>query len=171
MFRLNHFASKSSVFVLAVLVASNGASGAFGEDPRPRRAPRKAPRSEPNPPKPVKSRFPRRLDDSWPERPEWVDMLADIMEGSQLGPNDGWFRRAVAQKRYTWEAFASRFDKDHDGKVSRKEFSGQDPDFARLDRDRDGAATARDFDFSAHALAPSPGAMLFIAQTETATEN
>ena len=44
------------------------------------------------------------LDDAWPDRPEWLDMYTDILQGSQLGPNDGWFRRAVAQTRFGWEA-------------------------------------------------------------------
>ena len=56
---------------------------------------------------------------------------------------------------------ASGFDRDGDGQVARGEFPGPDADFARLDRDRDRALTAADFDFSPHALTPSPGAMLF----------
>lgn len=101
------------------------------------------------------------LDDSFPDRPEWVDMLVDILQGSQLGPNDGWFRRAVAQTRLGWDDSRKRLDRNGDGQIAREEFSGHDADFARLDRDHDGALTARDFDFSAHALVPSPGMMLF----------
>ena len=103
----------------------------------------------------------RALDDSFPDRPEWVDMLADILQGSQLGPADGWFRRAVAQTRFGWKATRDRLDKDGDGKIGRKEFAGSDADFARLDRDGDNALTEPDFDFSPHALTPSPGMMLF----------
>ena len=44
------------------------------------------------------------LDEAWPERPEWLDMYTDILQGSQLGPQDGWFRRAKAQTRFGWEA-------------------------------------------------------------------
>ncbi|HLH27271.1 MAG TPA: deiodinase family protein, partial [Acidimicrobiales bacterium] len=54
-------------------------------------------------------------------------------------------------------------DRDHDGRIQREEFPGADADFARLDRDRDGSLTGRDFDFSAHALTPSPGMMVFYA--------
>jgi hypothetical protein len=104
----------------------------------------------------------RALDDSWPERPEWVDMLTDILEGSQLGPNDGWFRRAVAQTRFDWKAARERYDRDGDGRVGRTEFPGGDADFARLDRDHDRSLTEADFDFSPHALMPSPGALLFL---------
>src|SRR5262249_31477269 len=93
---------------------------------------------------------------------EWVDMLSDILQGSQLGPNDGWFRRAVAQTRFGWDETRKRLDRDDDQKISRKEFPGPDADFARLDRDHDRALTAADFDFSPHALMPSPGASLFL---------
>ncbi len=101
------------------------------------------------------------LAESYPDRPEWMDMLVDILQGSQLGPNDGWFRRALAQTRFDWKTAAAKYDKDKDGEVTRKEFGGADRDFARLDRDRDAVLTEADFDFSAHALTPSPGMMLF----------
>ncbi|MBX6313494.1 MAG: EF-hand domain-containing protein [Isosphaeraceae bacterium] len=104
----------------------------------------------------------RFLERSWPDHPEWLAMLADILQGSQLGPEDGWFRKAKAQTRFGWEATRSRYDRDGDGRIDREEFAGPEPDFARLDRDRDGAITAADFDWSAHALAPSPGMMLFL---------
>ena len=104
----------------------------------------------------------RALAESWPDRPEWVDMLTDILQGSQLGPNDGWFRRAVAQTRFGWSTAQKRYDRDGNGRIERDEFTGSDADFARLDRDHDQALTERDFDFSAHALTPSPGAMLFL---------
>ncbi|MFO0950121.1 MAG: deiodinase family protein [Isosphaeraceae bacterium] len=103
----------------------------------------------------------RALDESYPDHPEWLDMLVDILQGSQLGPNDGWFRKAVAQTRFTWDDTRKRLDRDNDGSVSRKEFPGSDADFARLDRDRDRALTKDDFDFSAHALTPSTGMSLF----------
>jgi hypothetical protein len=101
------------------------------------------------------------LAEAWPERPEWLDMYTDILQGSQLGPNDGWFRRAVAQTRFTWDAARKKYDRDGDGKIARSEFQGSDADFARLDRNPDEALTREDFDFSAHALSPSPGAMIF----------
>jgi hypothetical protein len=97
----------------------------------------------------------------WPDPPEWAAMLIDILKGSQLGPGDGWFRKAVAQTRYDWADARRRLDGNRDGRIDRGEFSGADADFARLDRDRDGALTPRDFNFSANALTPSPGAMVF----------
>src|SRR5262249_17331745 len=81
----------------------------------------------------------------WPNRPEWVAMFIDILKGSQLGPGDGWFKKAVAQTRYDWNEARRRLDRDHDGKIKREEFPGADADFARLDRDRDGVIGERDF--------------------------
>ncbi len=99
--------------------------------------------------------------DAWPGHPEWLAMLVDILGGSQLGPNDGWFRTAVAHSRHDWAATRARLDRDGDGAVSRAEFPGDDGDFARLDRDHDGSLGASDFEFSAHALSPTPGMMVF----------
>ena len=101
----------------------------------------------------------RAMDESWPDHPEWLDQLTEILQETPMGPNTGWFRRAVAQTRFDWNAVRKRLDANGDGAISRKEFSGSDQDFARLDRDRDGGLTKNDFDFSAHALAPSPGSL------------
>ena len=101
------------------------------------------------------------LADSYPDRPEWLDMYTDILQGSQLGPNDGWFRRALAQTRFGWSATKDRFDRNKDGKIARDEFPGSDRDFARLDRDHNKLVTEADFDFTPHALMPSPGGSLF----------
>ena len=90
-------------------------------------------------------------------------MLADILQGSHLGPGEGWFKKAVAQTRYDWKSARQWLDRDHDGRVARVEFAGSDADFQRLDRDRDASLGAPDFDFSAHALTPSPGAIAFYA--------
>jgi thiol-disulfide isomerase/thioredoxin len=73
----------------------------------------------------------------------------------------GWFRTAVAQTRFDWEATKKHYDRNGDGQVARAEFRGTDADFARLDRDRDRSLTAADFDFSGSSLAPSPGAIVF----------
>ncbi len=101
------------------------------------------------------------LEESWPEHPEWVDMLTDILQSKPMGPDYGWFRTAVAQTRFDWGWARKRFDKSGDGRIERSEFAGGDRDFARLDRDHDGRLTAADFDFSASALSPTPGAMVF----------
>ncbi len=101
------------------------------------------------------------LQESWPDRPEWVDMLTDILQGSTMGPNSGWFRTAVTQSRFGWDSTRKRLDLDGDGQITRKEFSGSDLDFARLDGDRDAVLTEADFDFSQPSLTPSVGLMLF----------
>src|SRR5437667_30344 len=31
---------------------------------------------------------------AWPDPPEWVAMLVDILKGGQLGPGTGWFKKA-----------------------------------------------------------------------------
>jgi thiol-disulfide isomerase/thioredoxin/Ca2+-binding EF-hand superfamily protein len=134
-----------SIFCVALLALSSPARG----DEPPRQAPR---------PKPSEV-----LEKAWPDHPEWVAMLVDILQGSQLGPGEGWFKKAVAETRFSWEATRKEFDKDGDGVISRAELRAKDSDFARLDRDRDGVLTVSDFDFSPHALTPSPGAMLFFA--------
>src|SRR4051794_9169838 len=64
------------------------------------------------------------LAEAWPDRPEWLDMYTDIIQGSRLGPTDGWFRRAVAQSRFDWESTRKRFDRDGDGRITRTEFPG-----------------------------------------------
>lgn len=123
-------------------------------------------------PKPPTSRSPnsaaapgenvaKALADAWPDRPEWLDMYTDILNGSQLGPNDGWFRRAVSQTRFDWKASQKRFDRNGDNVISRGEFPGTNADFERLDRDRNTVVTQSDFDFSPHALTNSFGSMMF----------
>jgi hypothetical protein len=101
------------------------------------------------------------LRDAWPDRPEWVDMLAAILDDEPMGPNYGWFRTAVAQTRFDWDSTRKRFDRDGDKRVARREFPGGDADFARLDRDHDKVLSAADFDFSGSSLDPSAGAMVY----------
>ena len=115
-------------------------------------------------PAPATAPAPRAIDvltRAWPDHPEWAAMLVDILQGSQLGPRDGWFRKGVAQTRLTFDAARSRLDSDEDGAIERPEFPGSDDDFRRLDRDGDKSLTATDFDFNANALAPSPGTSVF----------
>jgi hypothetical protein len=101
------------------------------------------------------------LREAWPDRPDWVDMLADILQEAPMGPEFGWFRTSATQTRFDWEATRKRLDRDGDGRITREEFSGPDADFARLDRERDGVLTAADFDFSVNPQAPPIGAVMF----------
>ena len=101
------------------------------------------------------------LQEAWPDRPEWLDMYTAILDDEVMGPKYGWFRTAVTQTRFGWEATRKRYDRDGNRRIGRKEFPGSDADFARLDRDRDGALTEVDFDFSNSYSPPPPGAFLF----------
>jgi hypothetical protein len=105
------------------------------------------------------------LRESWPNHPEWVDMLTAILQDEPMGPNFGWFRTAKTQTRFDWGSTRKRFDRDGDGRIERREYSGDDADFARLDRSCDGVLTSLDFDFSASLPAESLGSLLF-AQLE-----
>jgi len=145
-----HRAGRAVAFGLTCAVALG--VPARGDDARPLPAPGAVPPGE---------ALSRALAEAWPDRPEWLDMYTDILQGSQLGPNDGWFRRAKAQTRFDWNATRKRFDRDGDGKIPRGDFPGSDADFSRLDRDHDGTLSRADFDFSPHALTPSPGMILF----------
>ncbi|HEU5116865.1 MAG TPA: deiodinase family protein, partial [Isosphaeraceae bacterium] len=137
--------SRWAVFSTGLAAALLGAGRSLAQEP-----------SSHEPPRAVEV-----LETVWPEHPEWVAMFVDILQGSELGPDDGWFRKAKAHSRYDWRGASGRFDTDHDGRIERSEFAGPDTDFAHLDRDGDGALTEPDFDFSPHALTPTPGLMLF----------
>ena len=105
-----------------------------------------------------------------PIRPNAVAMLVDILKGSQLGPGDGWFKKAVAQTRYRLEGDAQaarsrRRRADQPGRVWRR----TTPTSPGSTATTTARSTERDFDFSAHALTPSPGAMLFYRPIATAT--
>jgi EF hand len=80
------------------------------------------------------------------KKPEIVEMLTAVLSGSQMGPGEGWFH--PSQSRYDWKWLAARYDADHDGAITRKEFAGPSDVFDRLDRDHDGVLKADDFDWS-----------------------
>lgn len=102
------------------------------------------------------------------DHPEWVDMFADILQGSQLSARDGWFRRAIAQTRYPWQVLSQRYDTNQNGSIERSEFPGTQADFGRLDRDQDGKISPVDLAWPEHALAQSPGSSLyFLADTDS----
>jgi hypothetical protein len=84
-------------------------------------------------------------------------MLAAILQGSQMGPGEGWFH--AGQTRYGWKWLADRYDADHDGTISRAEFAGPSDTFDRLDRNHDGALKADDFDWSDHSAYARQGMM------------
>jgi hypothetical protein len=84
---------------------------------------------------------------SWLRNVEGVQMLAAILSGEPPASGDmGWFH--PGQSRYSLKWLAARMDQDHDGIVSRSEFTGPSEFFDRLDRDHDGRLTPADFDWS-----------------------
>jgi hypothetical protein len=78
--------------------------------------------------------------------PESARMLAALLEGKRPGAGTGWF--GPSQVRYGWAWLRAHCDADGDGRVTRKELTGAQELFDRLDRDRDGGITAEDFDWS-----------------------
>ena len=102
----------SKALLAALLVAGSlSGSAALADEPPARTAP----------PKPIEV-----LEKAWPDHPEWVAMLVDILDGSQLGPGDGWFRKAVAQTRFTWDSTrAAHSTRTAMGRSPRSEFGGQ----------------------------------------------
>lgn len=88
-------------------------------------------------------------------------MLEEILGGSRLGPDDGWFKVALPQARYHWDAVKAQFDADQDGTVSRDEFPGDDEAFATLDRTRDKQLSADDLDWSTASVMRSAAAPFF----------
>lgn len=89
-------------------------------------------------------------------------MLDAILSGSRMGPGEGWFQSDRTVTRFTWDAIKSRHDKDANGIIDRSEFPGTDADFQRLDRRPPQGLTPEDLDWSPHALATTPGLLLFM---------
>lgn len=88
-------------------------------------------------------------------------MYQTIIEGGRMGPDEGWFRLAKAQYRFTWETVRAQYDRDASDSVTAQEFPGNKRDFARLDRNGDRELSAADFDWSESATERTPGYMLF----------
>jgi hypothetical protein len=79
--------------------------------------------------------------------PEFAEMLGSILiNGSNMGPNSGWFH--ASESRYGWSWLSGRFDLDKDGVLSADELKGSAALFRALDRDGDGAVTSEDLDWS-----------------------
>lgn len=103
----------------------------------------------------------KHLSEQWEEHPEWLAMYADILQGSRLGPGEGWFKKAVSQTRFTYESTCKAFDRDGDKQISKGEFTGGEESFMRLDRNHNQVLDQQDWVWAEHALAPTPGLILF----------
>src|SRR4051794_14540650 len=80
---------------------------------------------------------------------EFYTMLAAVLNGSMMGPGDGWF--GPAESRYDWPGLAARHGLPRTGVLPRAKFAGPAELFAALDRDGDGLLKAEDFDWSDNA--------------------
>ena len=101
------------------------------------------------------------LRESLPPDSEAIAMLNSIMKGGTLGGEDGWFPLAKAQSRFDWDYVRQQYDSNADQEITREEFSGNDAQYGRLDRDGDKKLSPADFNWSEHSLTPSPGFMMF----------
>src|SRR5262249_26670012 len=94
---------------------------------------------------------------------EFVEMARAVLKGSDMGPNDGWFRHG-SQSRYGWEWLAKQHGIAPDKSIKRKDFKGPPEIFDRLDRNHDGLLKKDDFDwspFSAYGRAAMPSGYWF----------
>lgn len=78
--------------------------------------------------------------------PEGAKMLMAILEGSQMGPGEGWF--GPAESRYDWNWLAERHGEESREGIPRERFTGAEALFAVLDRNRDGVIQPSDLDWS-----------------------
>src|SRR5262249_32476071 len=85
------------------------------------------------------------------KRIEFVEMASAVLKGSDMGPNDGWFRHG-SQSRYGWDWLAQRHWINPDQSLQRKDFKGPPEIFDRLDRNHDGLLKKDDFDWSPMSL-------------------
>ncbi|MEX2121574.1 MAG: hypothetical protein WD847_18440 [Pirellulales bacterium] len=101
------------------------------------------------------------LSADWKDRPEWSDMLIDLLKADDMRPGFGWFK--PSEKKYDWSWLSSRFDANSDGAISKDELPTDGPYqellFSRLDRDNDGELRFADFDYFSP-REPTPPSMM-----------
>jgi thiol-disulfide isomerase/thioredoxin len=78
--------------------------------------------------------------------PEAIRMYLAIVNGSRMGPGEGWF--GPAQTRYTWQWLTERYGTADAPQPTRESFPGNEAAFDRLDRNRDGRLGREDLDWS-----------------------
>ncbi|MEQ9406223.1 MAG: deiodinase family protein [Fuerstiella sp.] len=115
----------------------------------------------PDPLTPAAEQAARELTEQLPAGSEARAMLDRILEGSRLGPGEGWFAMAKSQTLYGWSHVVQTCDENGDEVITAEEFGGSTADFSRLDRNSDEVLTDADFEWSEHSLAMTPGVMLF----------
>ncbi|MFO0937183.1 MAG: hypothetical protein U0798_11790 [Gemmataceae bacterium] len=80
------------------------------------------------------------------QQPESVKMLLAVLNGSKMGPGDGWF--GPSQSRYSWEWLVKQQGDEAVKGITAAQFRGPKDIFALLDRNHDGILKAEDFDWS-----------------------
>src|SRR5262249_1704132 len=81
----------------------------------------------------------RSWDDQLPSS-DALRMLVAVQRGDKLSPGVGWYD--PSQCRHDWAWLAARYDANGDGRITRKEFTGDAEWFKRMDRDGNGVITA-----------------------------
>jgi hypothetical protein len=79
--------------------------------------------------------------------PEGARMLLAIVNGSQMGPGDGWFGPAQTRYDWKWQAAICGVNAEAPG-ISKEQFAGPPELFPSLDRNRDGQIQPADLDWS-----------------------
>lgn len=90
--------------------------------------------------------FAQLLQKDWKEKPEWAEMLVELLKGTPMDQGVGWFK--PAETRLGWQWLEKSFDKNGDAKVSQEEASRFSKVFSAIDRNGDGGITKVDFDWS-----------------------
>lgn len=96
-----------------------------------------------------RKQFGEMLANDWQDRPEWSDMLIDLLKADEMQPGFGWFK--PSERKYDWSWLSAGFDTNADGFVAQEELPVDTlyPEllFSRLDRDNDGELRLADFDY------------------------
>lgn len=78
--------------------------------------------------------------------PEGAKMFLAIMEGSQMGPGEGWF--GPAETKYSYEWLSQNLSSTEAPAIPKEKFTGPAEWFTVLDRNRDGAIQPFDLDWN-----------------------
>ena len=140
-------ASPTTLFVLTLVAGA--LADESGEDAYPQRKEREehTERSSGSPDGWLERHDPARglgllLEKVWKERSEWVDMAIAALKDEAMSPRNGWWR--PSRCLYDWDWLHTRFDRDSDGRIDRKELAGAEDLLAGLDRNADGFLVAED---------------------------
>lgn len=80
------------------------------------------------------------------KQPEAIKMLVSILQGSMMGPNEGWF--GPARQTYDWNWLQRRFPGESNRAIDLERFTSNPNYFIRLDRNGDSKITASDLNWT-----------------------